>query len=90
VFEPGNVKAATRNFRAPAKKQWNRQGIDELLENIAAHIEKRWPTHEYRLVEVGPAAFNFVWDHEKLPPSSASPSSTIAMSSAIASPENNP
>lgn len=35
--------------------------VDKLLDQIADQIEKRFPGHDYQMVEVGEARFNFVW-----------------------------
>lgn len=65
VFHPGNRKHSSKIYSASVGKMFNPGGIDELLAQIAANIEREYPTQEYRLAQVGPAAYNFVHLGEK-------------------------
>lgn len=48
-------------FRAPAGKLYVADGIDKLLDHVADYLEKRHPHWEFRLVELAPNVFNFVY-----------------------------
>ena len=61
VFAPGNKTSHAIHLSAPPGKIFTRVGIDSLLENYANDLEARFPTEEYRLVELGHDKFNFVW-----------------------------
>jgi hypothetical protein len=61
VFAPGNGEFEKEKFNAEPGCVFTGQGIDKLLDTVANAIEKRWPDHEYKLLEIGPATYNFVW-----------------------------
>jgi hypothetical protein len=60
IFTPGNKKHKVYIFRAPAGRTFVEDGIDDIVEKCAAEVEKMYPEHEYGLVKVGKADFNFV------------------------------
>jgi hypothetical protein len=60
VFAPGNKQWKTIVQRAAAGKAFTPQGLEEILMHIAGKVEQAYPEQEYRLVEIGSAAFNFV------------------------------
>jgi hypothetical protein len=60
IFEPGSAIARTRRCCALKGKHWTEPGIQQLLEYLAAEIEKVMPTEEYELVELAADRFNFV------------------------------
>jgi len=64
VFSPGNSKCFVREHRAPAGRGITEEGIANYLKNVSDAIEKLWPGHEYRLVELAANSFNFVWVRE--------------------------
>jgi len=64
IFFPGNQKHVVKELRAPVGKGVNAEGIDNWLKSLAEAIEKQFPGHEYRLVTLGPASFNFVWERQ--------------------------
>jgi len=64
IFARGNQKHFVREWRAPAGKGINEDGVAKWLKSLADAIEKNWPGHEYRMAELGPASFNFIWVRE--------------------------
>jgi hypothetical protein len=64
IFPPAG-RTRTIKLRAPAGKWITAEGIDQQLGQVAEGIEKAWPRHEFRMVPIGPAAFNFVCAGEK-------------------------
>jgi hypothetical protein len=58
IFMPGNKASICKTL-------WNAEGIEAQLSHTAAQIEKNHPDDEYRLVELGPSRFNFVWVGKK-------------------------
>jgi len=48
--------------RAPAGRGYSESDIQGMLEQCATHLEKRFPVWEFRLVELGPDRFNFVFN----------------------------
>lgn len=59
LFPSGRVKRQV--FRAGPKQGFHDGGIDQILEQCAADLEKRFPQFEFRLVPRGPAAFSFIY-----------------------------
>ena len=64
IFPPAG-KTRTIQLRAPAGKWITAETIEKQLEQVVQGIEKAWPRHEFRLVPIGPAAFNFVCAGER-------------------------
>jgi hypothetical protein len=64
VFSPWNQKHIQYDHRAPAGQGISEQGVAMWLKAMSDAIEKQWPGHEYRLVELSPSSFNFVWVRE--------------------------
>jgi hypothetical protein len=60
VFLAGREKPVTRTYRAGPRSRFTSAGVDTLLEEVADHLEATFPDQEFRLVQIGPAAFNFV------------------------------
>jgi hypothetical protein len=60
VFMPGNKKKVASIHRAPPGKGFNAENIEGVLEQWATKIEADFPGIEYKLVPLGPNAFNFV------------------------------
>ena len=65
LFYPGNEKSLTRRYRAAAKQGFTDEGIDGIVSDLSDAIEKKFPGHEYEMVELAPNRFNFV--HRKAP-----------------------
>lgn len=64
IFSPGNKRSTRKIFSPPAGKYFTAGGVNAQLGHTAAQIEKNFPGHEYKLVPLGPAEFNFVWIRE--------------------------
>ena len=65
IFMPGNKRSIQKTFSAGPGRVWNAEGIEAQLMHTAGQIENFHPGHEYRLVPIGPAKFNFVWIGER-------------------------
>jgi hypothetical protein len=61
VFDAGNKSAVTKRYVAPAGKGYTSAAIDEMLDTVAADLERRRPNDDYEVVQAGTAQFNFVW-----------------------------
>jgi hypothetical protein len=61
VFFPGNKRSVRQVHRAPAGRGLNERGVDLILEQTAAKVERSWPKEEYGMVQLSPSSFNFVW-----------------------------
>jgi hypothetical protein len=68
IFNIGNDGKTTRTFKAQPGHGFSETGVDDLLERIAADLEKRFPREEFGLVQVGPASFHFVWRNTRPAP----------------------
>jgi hypothetical protein len=64
IFHPGNKRSIRQTVRAPHRQFFVPGGVDRLLDKIATNIEKMFPGHEYRMVQIGQHAFTFVWVKE--------------------------
>ncbi|MBZ5700270.1 MAG: hypothetical protein LAN84_00325 [Acidobacteriia bacterium] len=73
VFNVWNNGKTTRKFRAKPGHGYSEEAIEKMLEETANDLERRLPQHEYSLVQVGPAAFNFVWRREREAPAGQEP-----------------
>lgn len=60
VFNLGNKGATKRRITPKPGHHWNDKGVDEVLDHLAEDLEKRFPAEEFRLVQVGPGAYNFI------------------------------
>lgn len=60
VFDLGNKRATHRRITPKPGHHWNDKGVDEVLDHIAEDLEKRFPAEEFRVVQVGPGAYNFI------------------------------
>jgi hypothetical protein len=62
IFPPRDSKEKlyVKTHTAPARRIFLDDGVDDLLKQYADYIEKRWPGVDYKLVNVGPRAYNFV------------------------------
>jgi hypothetical protein len=66
IFAPYNVHYHKRIILAPGGNHFTEEGIDKILEDTAAEIERRIPGYEYELVEIIEGAhFNFVCRGER-------------------------
>jgi hypothetical protein len=65
MFAPGNRTHKTVILAAGKGKVFKPGGEFDVLSNVADSLETQFPNDEFRMVQVGPAAFNFVWDRKK-------------------------
>lgn len=69
VFGFENRSCKIRTLKPKPGTGWNQKGVHERLEAIAEDLETRLPGYEYKLVQVGATAFNFIFIGAKpLPP----------------------
>ena len=73
TFNVENRGSFVRTFRARPGNGYSEKNIEKLLEQVAEQIERRFPGHEYELVELGEARFNFVWRGRQQPSPSQEP-----------------
>lgn len=52
---------------APPRMSFNNQGIEELLTAVVRNCVAKLPRYEFRIVQVGPAAFNVIGDKKPTP-----------------------
>ncbi len=67
IFWPGNKRRTMQALRAKPGESFTAEQIEWLVERVAQHVKTWFPGHEYSLVPLGPAQFNFVWEREKEP-----------------------
>jgi hypothetical protein len=61
VFALENKSCTLRVLRPRNGKGWDAAGVESMLAEIAADLERRFPTYAYKRVQVGPLAFNFIF-----------------------------
>jgi hypothetical protein len=61
IFEPGNKASRLLKLRAKPGAFYNEEAVDAALLLAAEKVEAVYPSHEYTVVQIGPAHFNFVW-----------------------------
>lgn len=61
VFGVENKDFTLRMIKPKHGKYWDAAGVDNILDHVATDLEERFPNHEYKLVQVGKFAFNFVF-----------------------------
>jgi hypothetical protein len=62
VFDSANKRVVRRIvIAAPKGKRFTPKGVDDNLASFCEELERKLPSHLYRLVQVGPSEFNFVW-----------------------------
>jgi hypothetical protein len=70
VFNVGNDGKTTKKFLAGPGKGYTFEAIEKMLELVAADLERRLPDHDYQIVQITPASFNFVWRGKRGAPAS--------------------
>lgn len=60
IFAPGNKKHKVYIFRAPNGRSFVEAGVEDILSKVVAEVEKMYPEHEYGMVQVGKADYNFL------------------------------
>jgi hypothetical protein len=61
VFAVGNKSCTLRLLKPTPGTGWNAAGVEKILAEISADLERRFPAYEYKRVRIGPLAFNFVF-----------------------------
>ena len=61
VILPEGKKAKKEIVHSGPGRVFTESGIDALLEHAAANLEEKFPHWDFRLVPIGPNAFNFVY-----------------------------
>jgi len=59
IFSPGNKKADTQRIVAGPGRHFTAANIETILAKVGEKVDAEFPD-QYRLVAIGPAAFNFV------------------------------
>lgn len=65
LFKPDGSCQKVR-FLAPPGRAFSDSGIDELLMDFVTKVDKAFPGHEFEMVQVSRAQFNFVCRGEKI------------------------
>lgn len=65
VVIPGQKDIIWHDRIKQARHGWTADQLDAMMEQVADHLEKRFPTIEFRLVELAPNAWNFVYAGRK-------------------------
>jgi len=65
MFAPDNRTHKTIILAVGKGKVFARGGEFNVLSNVADSLETQFPNDEFRMVQVGKGAFNFVWDRKK-------------------------
>lgn len=60
VYMRGNKRSKTIRVQCPAGKHFTSAGIEQNVAHYADQLERLCPTEDFRMVQVGPAAFNFI------------------------------
>lgn len=77
IFSPKNKVGTTKHVYAGKGKKFTQVGVDDILQQIADGLEKKYPGEEYECVEIGDGAFNFVW-RASLPGETGEPKHDLA------------
>lgn len=60
-----NGARRTRKLRAKDGMGWHSKGIEEFLEKLFEELERDYPYDEFKLIEISPTQFNFVYTRKK-------------------------
>jgi hypothetical protein len=60
LFLP-NHKPIVKKWRAPAGQQFPQAVVDRIVENLIEDLDKSFPREDFRMVQIGPTEFNFVY-----------------------------
>ena len=55
-----DVQKQRKRFHAPKDEYYTEASIEELLDRIAANLERQYPNHDFKLVELDFGRFNFI------------------------------
>ena len=61
VFPPLGEKMRSVTHRAQPGRCYIPEEIEQMTDDLAEHLDKNFPDMEFRMVEVAPNAFNFVY-----------------------------
>jgi hypothetical protein len=64
VVLPGQKDVVWRNHAKP-KHGWSKADLDGMLDKVADSVEQRYPSIEFRLVELAPNDFKFIYHGKK-------------------------
>ena len=53
-------KVYNHDYRAPAGYFYNHENIEDAREKMVDYIDEKFPHVEFRMVDIGPNAFNFI------------------------------
>lgn len=70
IFNVDNNGKVTKRFVAGPGKGYSFEQIEKMLEHFAEDLERRLPEHDYQIVQITPASFNFVWRGRRAPDAS--------------------
>jgi hypothetical protein len=65
VIPPAPFKAQTHRIKAHPGYHYEDSHVDDLLSIVADRVEQQFSKWEFRLVQLGPDKFNFVFSGEK-------------------------
>lgn len=65
IFWPRNRRRTITALRADRGQGFTPEQIETLITGVADHVARQFPAHDYSLVSIGPAFFQFVWLGEK-------------------------
>jgi len=84
VCIPG-MKDIVWRSHPPARRGYSAADLDKMLDQVAEHLEKRFPSIEFRMVELAPNMFNFIYEGKKeMSEAPKNPCPDSAVASAIA------
>ena len=61
LFAPGNHAKEVRYWRAPPQQGFTELAIRQFMLKLRAELHEKYPDQLYKIVKVGPAGYNFVW-----------------------------
>lgn len=61
IFDVNNAGKLTKRFVAGPGQGYSEEAIEKMVDHVADDLERRRPEHDYELVQIAPASFNFVW-----------------------------
>ena len=68
IFNEENRGSTLRTLHAEPGKGFTEKTVDNILDQVAEDLERRFPVHEYSLVPLGQGHFNFVWRTYRVAP----------------------
>lgn len=65
VFTPHNSGSHNSRTHAKPGRAFSKANIQEMLDDVVDQLDMKYPEHEWRMVELAPNKFNFVWVKQK-------------------------